>query len=102
MRTLFALTFISLAGLAHGAEYTIKGSVSCTDILSEDSDKTFREMNKWWLMGYVTARNFAAQQNIAQDVADEELYQLGLEFCRQNRALDWDDAAQDVYQRLAI
>lgn len=91
-----------LPGLGHAAEYTIKGSVACTDVLAEDSDPTYREMNKWWLMGYVTARNFEAQQNFGRDVADEELYQMGLAFCRSNRDLDWDDAAQDVYGRLAL
>lgn len=102
MRLALLALALTAATDALAAEYTIKGSVACTDVLAEDSDDTYREMNKWWLMGYVTARNFEGQLSIAQDVADEELYQMGIDFCRANRDLDWDDAAQDVYRRLSL
>ncbi len=57
-------------------------------------------MNKWWLMGYFTGRNFAVDAEAGKAIEDENIYQMALDYCRSNPAKDWDDAAIYVYDRL--
>ena len=80
--------------------YTVKSSVECTDIIREDANDNYREMNKWWLMGYFTGRNYAADAEAGKAIDDENIYQMALDFCRNNQGNDWDDAAIYVYDRL--
>lgn len=95
-----AVALIAVAAAAPAAAYTVKSSVECPDIVREDADVNFREMNKWWLMGYFTARNYDADSEVGRDIEDENIYQMALEFCRNNAANDWDDAAIHVYDLL--
>jgi len=91
---------IVLALAPPAAAYTVKSSVECPDIVREDSHESYREMNKWWLMGYFTGRNYAIDAETGKAIADEDIYRMALEYCRSNPAGDWDDAAIHVYDRL--
>jgi hypothetical protein len=97
---LAAMTLIGFAAPASGAAYTVKSSVECPDIVREDANENYREMNKWWLMGYFTGRNYAADAETGKAVEDEDIYQMALDYCRENPGNDWDDAAIHVYGRL--
>ncbi len=77
--------------------YTVKGSIECPDIVREDSDELFRALNKWWLLGYFTARNYSTDAAVGKGVLDDNLYLIALDFCRKNPRRDWDDAAIYVY-----
>ena len=91
---------IALAASAPAAAYTVKSAVECPDIVREDSEENFREMNKWWLMGYFTARNYMIDAEVGSDIEDESIYQMALDYCRSNPSSDWDDAAIHVYDLL--
>ena len=103
---------ILVAGLVLGlsafpamAEYTVKGSVECPDIVKEDANENYREYNKWWLLGYFTARNFMVDKETGsgqagKGVENDNIYAMALDFCRSNPASDWDDAAIHVYDLL--
>jgi hypothetical protein len=80
--------------------YTVKGSVECPDIVRENNNENFREMNKWWMLGYFTARNFATDASVGKDIDDDNIYNMALGFCEQNNDKDWDDAAIHVYDLL--
>ena len=95
-----AISLIALSAAAPAAAYTVKSSVECSDVVREDANQSYREMNKWWLMGYFTGRNFAADGEAGKAVEDDDIYQLALEYCRSNPGGDWDDAAIHVYDRL--
>jgi hypothetical protein len=95
-----AAALIALAAVAPASAYTVKSSVECPDILREDSDETFREMNKWWLMGYFTGRNYVDDAEVGREIEDENIYQMALDYCRGNSGNDWDDAAIHIYDRL--
>ncbi len=98
---LFRLTaLIALSAAAPTAAYTVKSAVKCPDILREDSNDAYRGMNKWWLMGYFTARNYMADAEAGEAVEDDNIYQMALDYCRSNPGDDWDDAAIHVYDRL--
>ena len=95
-----AVVLVAAAASAPAAAYTVKSSVECPDIVREDSDVNFREMNKWWLMGYFTARNYAIDAEVGSEIEDESIYQMALDYCRSNPSDDWDDAAIHVYDLL--
>jgi len=82
------------------ANYTVKGSVECVDIVKENENEHYREYNKWWLLGYFTARNYDADQEVGDGVDSEALYKIALTYCRDNPENDWDDAAIYVYGSL--
>lgn len=99
-----AAVVAGLAGTAQ-AEYTVKGSVECPDIIKEDGNENYREYNKWWLLGYITARNYMADQNtgageVAKGIEADNIYQMALSFCQANPESDWDDAAIHIYDLL--
>ena len=98
-RTLPLAALVALAALP-AAGYTVKGSVDCADIIREDGDSNFREMNKWWLLGYFTARNYETDAEVGRGLEDENLYQMALDYCRADSSKDWDDAAIQIYDRL--
>ena len=99
-RLFCAAALIALAAAAPAAGYTVKSSVECPDIVREDSHENYREMNKWWLMGYFTGRNYASDAESGKSIEDENIYQMALDYCRSNPGDDWDDAAIHVYDRL--
>ncbi|MFK7944966.1 MAG: hypothetical protein AB8B85_18935 [Paracoccaceae bacterium] len=87
------------------AEYTVKGSVNCPDVVNEDSNEHYREYNRWWLLGYLSARNYAvdllgADGLVGKNVEADEIYAMGLSFCEANADKTWDDAAIHVYELL--
>ena len=82
------------------ATYTVKGSVECDAIVSEDSNEHYREYNKWWLLGYITARNYIADQKVGEGVDSDSLYKIALTYCESNPKNDWDDAAIYIYDLL--
>jgi hypothetical protein len=95
-----AAALVALSAAVPASAYTVKSSVECPDIVREDSDDVYREMNKWWLLGYITGRNFAMDGEAGKGVDDEDIYRMALEYCRGNAGDDWDDAAVHVYDRL--
>ena len=102
MKVAGILTAMALAALtaAPAAAYTAISAVECPDILREDADPTYREMNKWWLMGYITGRNYAADGVVGRGVDNGSIYNMALEYCRENPGSDWDDAAVYIYDAL--
>ena len=89
------------------ADYTVKGSVECPAIVEEDANEHYREYNKWWMLGYITGRNFALAQvgldgEGGKDIEVDVIYAEALAFCKANPDSDWDDAALDLYERLLI
>lgn len=82
------------------AAYTAKGFVECPKLIEEDANPNYRQMNKFWLLGYITARNYENDASVGDSIDDESLYLLALEFCRRNPQADLDDAAIDIYDRL--
>jgi hypothetical protein len=96
LAALVAFSWLAAPALA----YTVKSSVECPDVIREDSDDAYREMNKWWLMGYFTGRNFAINGEAGKAIEDENIYEMALDYCRSNPGDDWDDAAIHVYDRL--
>lgn len=95
-----AVALAALSAATPAPAYTVKSSVKCPDVVREDSDDAYREMNKWWLMGYFTGRNFAIDGEAGKGVDDDDIYQMALEYCRSHAEDDWDDAAIHVYDRL--
>jgi len=82
------------------AAYIIKGNVQCSDIVEEDAHEYYREYNKWWLMGYVTARNYAASQNVGITLESDVIYTMALDYCKTHPSNSWNDAAIDIYDIL--
>lgn len=88
-----ALIIIALVLPNAANAYTVKNSVECPDIVREDSNEDYRLANLWWLMGYITARNYIDDADVGADIENDEIYEIGLDFCRRNSGSDWDDAA---------
>jgi hypothetical protein len=99
-KVIAAAVLVALATAAPAAGYTVKSLVECPDVVREDTDADFREMNKWWLMGYLTGRNYAADGEVGSAIEDENIYRMALDYCRDNPSSDWDDAAVHVYDLL--
>jgi uncharacterized membrane protein YgcG len=97
---------LAVVALPAQAEYTVKGGVECPDIVKEDADEHYREYNKWWLLGYITGRNYQIDlggndSNAGRDVESDAIYAMALEWCRNNPGNDWDDAAIQLFDRLS-
>ena len=110
-KLLVAGLVIGLGAFPAMADYTVKGSVECPDIVKEDANENYREYNKWWLLGYFSARNYAAdtannaggtQKNseVGKGIDNDNIYNMALDFCKNNPGNDWDDAAIHVYDLL--
>ena len=100
-----AIAVLLMTALPVQAEYTVKGSVDCADIIKEDADTHYREYNRWWLLGYISARNYSVELlggegAVGQNVESDEIYAMGLSFCQANPEQNWDDAAIHVYDLL--
>ena len=94
-----AAALLGLAGTPVVAEYTVKGSISCESAMEEDFHEHFREYNKWWLLGYFTARNYENGLTRGYGVDNEAIYQTAMVYCVENPGGDWDDAAIYTYNQ---
>lgn len=81
--------------------YTILGSVECPDVVREDEDESFRLANQFWVLGYITARNFEVDVDVGSGVDDDVIYGMMLAFCKKNPSNDMNDAANRVYEILS-
>lgn len=90
-----AIASIAAAAPAHA--YTIKGAVECPVILEEHKNEDYRAMNRWWLLGYITARNYNDNADVSRGIGEHDIYQVAYDYCARNSSSDWDDAAQHVY-----
>ena len=88
------------APTAVNAEYTVKGSVECPDVVREDANEDFRKMNMWWILGYISGRNFERDASVSKGIDAEDLYAHVLSFCRANPGKDMDDGSIDLYELL--
>ena len=105
MTRLFGAAALALVAVPAQAEYTVKGAVDCPKIVTEDANEHYRQYNKWWLLGYITARNYAVDLLgtdgvVGKNVEADEIYAMGLSFCQANPEKSWDDAAIHVYELL--
>jgi len=96
---LTALALIA-AMVPPAAAYTVKGSVECPDVVKEDANDKFRLANMWWILGYMSGRNYENDANTSKGVEAEDLYAHVLSFCRANPGKDMDDASIDLYNLL--
>ena len=96
-----ALILVVLALPMTAKAYTVKGSVECPDIVREDANEDFRPSNQWWVLGYITARNYEEDADVGLDIDNDKIYAMGLDFCRRNSASDWDDAAIQIYDSMS-
>ncbi|MEL7254548.1 MAG: hypothetical protein AAFZ04_10720 [Pseudomonadota bacterium] len=99
-KMILAVVLSGLSALPVAAEYTVKGSFSCEAAMREDGNEHYREYNKWWLLGYFTARNYELQQSVGYGIEDDNIYQMALSYCQSNPGGDWDDAAIHIYDLL--
>jgi hypothetical protein len=98
-----ALGFTTIVGFtptdAHA--YTVRGNVECPDVVKEDADESFRLANQFWLLGYITARNYNDDAQVASGMEDDVIYGMMLAYCKKNSSSDMDDAAIRVYEILS-
>ncbi len=100
MRIFIAAAAVAAFALPASADYTVKGSVECPDVVKEDGNEHYREYNKWWLLGYFTARNYVSDSSVGKGVDNDQIYAMALDFCKSNAESDWDDAAVKIYETL--
>ncbi|RDE10560.1 hypothetical protein [Pelagibacterium lacus] len=100
-RIVFA-TILAAATLASGQAnaYLVKGNVTCPEIMEEHNNETYRAMNRWWLLGYITGRNYELDLETGLDVGEDALYKTAYQFCADNPDLTWDDAAYFLYDQM--
>jgi hypothetical protein len=94
---LFVALLSAVAATAPAQAYTIKGSVECSTIFEEHKNENYRAMNRWWLLGYFTARNYIDDADTGAGINEMEIYEVAYNFCRANADTDWDYAAQYTY-----
>lgn len=110
-KALIALAILGMSFSQVSADYTVKGSVQCPDVVTEDANENYREFNKWWLLGYFSARNYVSDimnsengtqlnSEVGKGIESDNIYAMALEFCKANSEKDWDDAAIHVYNLL--
>ena len=80
--------------------YTVKANIDCPDVLKEDANPTFSAQNHWWVLGYITARNFEADADVGKGVDNDTIYQMLIEYCTNNPNDDIDDASIFIYESL--
>ena len=100
IKTILTAGLVALMGMPAMADYTVKGSFDCEAAMREDENEHYREYNKWWLLGYFTARNYELQKSVGNGIDDDNIYQMALSFCQSNPGNDWDDAAIHIYDLL--
>ncbi|MEM6588279.1 MAG: hypothetical protein AAF641_07495 [Pseudomonadota bacterium] len=96
-KVILAAVLFGACAFQAAADYTVKGSFDCEAALREDDNEQYREYNKWWLMGYFTARNYELGKNVGYGADNENIYQMALSFCQSNPGNDWNDAAIHIY-----
>ncbi len=100
LRAMLSVAIVAAVTTASPASaYTVKGAVPCKSILEEHKNENYRAMNRWWLLGYFTARNYVDDANVGQGVDEMDVYNAAYIFCQENTNLDWDDAAIFIYDR---
>lgn len=67
----------------------------------KDANESFRLANEFWLLGYITARNYDEDAEVASAVEDDVIYGMMLAYCKKNPSSDMDDAAIRVYEILS-
>ncbi len=95
-RPLTTLVLI-LAIASPAAAYTVKGSVECPAVVREDANEKHRLANMWWVLGYISGRNYERDTNAAKGVDSEDIYAHVLSYCRTHPEDDMDDASIDLY-----
>lgn len=91
---------------APAVAYTVKGSVECPDVLKEDSNEAYSLANRWWVLGYITGRNYQTELQTGDatqtgaGVDEDQIYAYVIEFCKNNPDKDMDDASIDLYESL--
>ena len=80
--------------------YLVKANAKCPDVLKEDANATFRAQNHWWVLGYISALNFANNTRVGEGVDNDRVYSMMLDFCSQHPEGDLDDAGQYLYNAL--
>ena len=104
LTTLVLILAMASPGAAY-ADYTVKGSVECPDVVKEDANEHFREFNKWWILGYFTGRNYERDRHqpdslVGKGIDSDDLYAHVLSYCRTHPDNDMDDASIDHYDLL--
>lgn len=87
-RPLTTLVLI-LAIASPAAAYTVKGSVECPDVIREDANEDFRKMNMWWVLGYISGRNYESDASVGKGLDSEDLYGHVLTYCRTTWPATW-------------
>lgn len=85
---------------APAAAYTVKANIECPDVLKEDSNPTFSAQNHWWVLGYITARNYVDDAEAGKGVDNDVIYQMLIDYCTNNPNDDIDDASIYIYESL--
>ncbi len=88
---------LTLAMASPAAAYTVKGSVECPDVIREDANEDHRNMNKWWVLGYFSGRNYERDASTGKGLDAEDLYAHVLTCCSTHPGNDMDDASIDLY-----
>lgn len=83
------------------AYHVLDGAITCETVLQEDANESYALANKWWLTGYITGRNYAADASVGEGVDTQQIYRDALEYCRSNPSALWDDAAIYMYDQLS-
>ena len=104
-KLVLALVLTGIAAVPVQANYALRGKVSCKDVLREHEHRHYSQYNMWWLLGYITARNFATATEggngmVGKDVKNEAIYDTAYQYCKANPEKDWNDAAQHTYDSL--
>jgi hypothetical protein len=98
---LILIAALAIALTPVGAQaYTVKGSIECPEMMEEDANETFALANKFWLLGYLTGRNFENDTDVGRGMESDTIYSIALDFCRNNPSKDIDDAGIRVYDIL--
>ena len=101
LRPLTALALVLILAMAQpAAAYTVKGSVECPDVVREDANENHRKMNMWWVLGYISARNYERDASVGKGEDAEHLYGHVLSYCRNHPGNDLDDASIALYDLL--
>lgn len=100
MRAVTILSIVLASAVAAATPvqaYIVKGAVDCATILEEHKREDYRAMNRWWLLGYITARNYVDDADVTTGVDEHDIYDVAYRFCSKNLDSDWDYAAQHTY-----
>jgi hypothetical protein len=54
----------------------------------------------WWILGYISGRNYEGDASVGKGLDSEDLYGHVLAYCRSHLGSDMDDAAIDLYNLL--